>query len=91
MSEIVTPEAVALRLFEIIAKHEGKSNAGADRKWILDTYAECLRVVKNPVGSSDPDEPGGKPPARDVVSERLAEMNERRGEGNAHPSGPSES
>ena len=90
MSEIGTPEAVALRLFEIIAGHEGKSNAGADRKWVLDTYAECLRVVRNPVRSSDPDEPGGES-ARDVVGKRLAEVSDRLREGNAHPSGPSES
>ena len=51
-----SPEAVAFRLFEIIAASEGKAlshsmagNANAERKWVLDTYAECLRAVTNPV------------------------------------------
>ncbi len=55
----MTPEAVALELLKIIAAVEKKSlmSAGAgllagegfttaDRGWILQTYAECLSVVK---------------------------------------------
>jgi hypothetical protein len=87
-AESGTPEAVALRLFELIVASERK--AGADRKWILDTYAQCIRVVRNHGGSSDPEEPAGKR-ARDVVAERLAEYSDRIPEGNAHPSDPSES
>lgn len=48
-----TPEIVALALLERIARSEGrhfdvKPEAGAttaDRRWILDTYAECLEAV----------------------------------------------
>jgi hypothetical protein len=51
-----SPEQVAFKLMEIIANHEDKvlrgSTSGptkkADRKWILDTYAECLATVRNP-------------------------------------------
>jgi hypothetical protein len=55
----IPPKAIALRLFEIIAASEGKilshstmASANADRKWVLDTYAECLRTVTNPNGRS---------------------------------------
>jgi hypothetical protein len=44
-------EEVAYTLFRHIAIAEGKKidNAEApERKWILDTYAECLRTVRNP-------------------------------------------
>lgn len=52
-----SPEAVALELYEQVIKCEGKAfgppntswNPGysaADRKWILDTYAECLEATK---------------------------------------------
>jgi hypothetical protein len=49
-----TPEAVALTLFHLMARAEGKvfnprHDNNADRKWILDTYAECLFTVMNPV------------------------------------------
>lgn len=49
-----TPEAVALNLFEKIARCErvefaaGHLDEGyqtVDRAWILDTYAECLRAA----------------------------------------------
>ena len=45
-----TPEQVALTLFHIIARVEGKSLDwnGADREWILDTYAECIRTIREP-------------------------------------------
>jgi hypothetical protein len=47
-----SPEQVAFKLMEIIAYSEGKllrsgsSNAAADRVWLLDTYAECLRATR---------------------------------------------
>ena len=46
-----SPEEVALKLTQIIASVEKRSLAGhvantADRKWLLDTYAECLLAVK---------------------------------------------
>jgi hypothetical protein len=82
MSESGTPEAVALRLFEIIAANERKT--GADRKWVLDTYAECIRAVRNPGGSSDLGKPAGES-AGDIVQRRLAEMSERNREGGAPP------
>ena len=47
-----SPEYVAYRLLRDIAGVEEKSKgpaytmANADRKWILDTYAECLHTVK---------------------------------------------
>jgi hypothetical protein len=50
---VSTPEAVALALFQAIVRAEGKSfdperQGSADRKWILDTYAECLNTIQNP-------------------------------------------
>ncbi len=52
-----SPEQVAFRLLQEIARAENKSLHGGgpfgagdkpDRKWLLDTYAECLDVVQNP-------------------------------------------
>jgi hypothetical protein len=46
-----SPEQVAYKLLQIVASNEGKSLTGgatADRKWLLDTYAECLHTVRNP-------------------------------------------
>jgi hypothetical protein len=45
-----TPEQVALSLFHIIARVEGKSLDfnGADREWILNTYAECISTIREP-------------------------------------------
>ena len=45
-----SPEYVAFRLLERIAmvENRGFNAGGADRRWILDTYAECLLVVQNP-------------------------------------------
>ena len=47
-----SPEQIAYKLLETIASNEKKtlhwsvgSNATADRKWLLDTYAECLAAV----------------------------------------------
>ena len=48
------PEIVALAMLERIARSEGrqfehKPEAGmavADRKWILDTYFDCLQAVR---------------------------------------------
>ena len=55
-----TIEEVAYKLLELICAVEQKdltsSTAASsgktkpDRKYILDTYAECLSVVKDPVG-----------------------------------------
>jgi hypothetical protein len=51
-----SPESVAYRLLQLIADLENKTLHGnpskdrtnADRQWILDTYAECLRAIKTP-------------------------------------------
>jgi hypothetical protein len=50
-----SPEHVAYELLEAIARVEGKvfhrnssGSATADRKWILDTYAECIKAVRHP-------------------------------------------
>ena len=49
-----SPQQVAYKLLEIIASNEGKTlrydgdKASADRKWLLDTYAECLTTVSQP-------------------------------------------
>ena len=51
-----TPEHMAYRLFLHVAELETKHLHGdpsrdrtiADRKWVLDTYAECLRAVRSP-------------------------------------------
>lgn len=51
MAEITgdTPQAVALRLMELIGFSEKKSlgtaTTTADRQWILDTYKECINSV----------------------------------------------
>jgi hypothetical protein len=44
-----TQEGAALVLFQLVANAEGKhfASGGADKKWILDTYAECLRSVRS--------------------------------------------
>jgi hypothetical protein len=49
-------ESVAFRLMLLVADLENKTLHGnparertlADRQWILDTYAECLRAVRLP-------------------------------------------
>lgn len=46
-----TPQQIAYRLFHDVARAEGKLDPtgnlikAPDRKWILDTYAECLRAT----------------------------------------------
>lgn len=49
-----SPEKIALKLMEVVAKIEGKllysssdhPDRVADRKYVLDTYAECLAAVR---------------------------------------------
>jgi hypothetical protein len=49
-----TPEHIAYILLTVVAKREGKSlgasstEVTADRKWLLDTFAECMQAVKDP-------------------------------------------
>lgn len=50
-----TPEQIAYELMTCIAHNERKTlriahgdPATADRKWILDTYAECIQTVREP-------------------------------------------
>lgn len=51
-----SPEKIAYKLLENVASVERKAlhhtehreYTVADRKWILDTYAECLEAVKVP-------------------------------------------
>lgn len=49
-----SPEEIAYKLMNVIGHAEGKrlhlTEPKADRNWILDTYAECLRTVKDPFG-----------------------------------------
>ena len=51
MAEITgdSPQAVALRLLEIIAVNEGKRlsdpDHAPDRQWVLSTYKECIDTV----------------------------------------------
>jgi hypothetical protein len=51
-----SPEQIAYKLLLLIASKEGKlidECATENRKWLLDTYAECLRTVQNPSGRSE--------------------------------------
>lgn len=48
-----SPEHVALKLFYEVARAEKKETAltsgqPVDRKWVLDTYAECVTAVRAP-------------------------------------------
>ena len=45
-----SPEQVAFRLFLEVAKAEENIGAKPDRKWILQTYDECLRAVTKTPG-----------------------------------------
>lgn len=52
-----SPEQVAFKLLELVALTEGQlikssreNGNKADRKWILDTYAECILAVRSPHG-----------------------------------------
>jgi hypothetical protein len=50
-----SPEQIAYKLLLLIASKEGKlidDCATENRKWLLDTYAECLRTVRNPSSRS---------------------------------------
>ena len=45
------PEQVAFKLMKELANVEGRdlylgAKNAADRKWVLDTYAECLHAVR---------------------------------------------
>lgn len=54
-----SPEKVALDLVQHIARMEGKilyqnrdsREQTADRKWLLDTYAECIDTVRHGTGA----------------------------------------
>ena len=51
-----SPEQIAYKLLLLIASKEGKlidDCATENRKWLLDTYAECLRTVQNPSSRSE--------------------------------------
>lgn len=56
-----SPEQVAYELFRHVAAAEkmtlglGPNPSNTDRKWILDTYAECLQTVQNPYGRKGAD------------------------------------
>lgn len=46
-----SPEHVALQLLRLVAGIEGKplnNQSGINRKWLLDTYAECLLAIRDP-------------------------------------------
>ena len=44
-----SPEYVAFKLYHEITRIEARGEK-PDRKWILDTYAECLLAVRQPQG-----------------------------------------
>jgi hypothetical protein len=56
-----TPEQVALTLFHMVANverramHHGATGdwKSADRQWILNTYAECLRAIQQPQAKTE--------------------------------------
>ena len=51
MTESQTPEQIAYLLLKYVAKAEGvelEDTRKATRKWILDTYAECIITVRTP-------------------------------------------
>jgi hypothetical protein len=64
-----SPEHIAFRLLELIMSVEGASRAAGslDRKWILDTYGECLTRVRRPVSSTKV-----SPEAAERLARRLA-------------------
>ena len=50
-------EEIAYKLLYLVAWGEDKDLDAwgkCDRKWILDTYAECLRTVQNPAARPEP-------------------------------------
>lgn len=66
-----SPEKIALDLMRVIAESEGvllhrpsgPSRHSASRKWILDTYAQCLHVVRG--NRPEPNEGETAPKASD--------------------------
>jgi hypothetical protein len=44
---------IAAKEGKLLDEPSGGGHATADRKWLLDTYAECLRTVQNPSNRSD--------------------------------------
>ena len=56
LATVNTPEKVALDLMQMIAHvemkalHSGAADGwtSADRAWMLDTYAECIRTIREP-------------------------------------------
>ena len=74
-SNSTTPESVALQLLHIVAHAENKSlhegvssnQTKPDRRWIIQTYRECLLAVQHP--QQDPSEIMGQAhPAPDGAS-----------------------
>lgn len=64
-----SPEHVALKLYQQIADLEAdalRRGDGLTRKWILDTFAECLETVRNPErrGTGGSTSEGATPEAR---------------------------
>lgn len=52
MAESQTPEQIAYLLLRHVAMAEGielDESKKTSRKWILDTYAECIITVRTPV------------------------------------------
>jgi hypothetical protein len=52
-----SPEEVAYKLMYVVAWGENKNLddwGKADRKWILDTYAECLLAIRDPAARLPP-------------------------------------
>jgi hypothetical protein len=62
-----TPEEIALKLLYVVSWGENidlEAWGKADRKWILDTYAECLLAVRDPAArlarATQEDQGGGR-------------------------------
>lgn len=62
-----SPEDIALKLLYVVSWGENidlEAWGKADRKWILDTYAECLLTVRDPAARlSRSESEGDSPPA----------------------------
>ena len=57
MAEFQIPEQVAYNLLKHVAKAEGvelEETRKTTRKWILDTYAECIITVRTPASRFGP-------------------------------------
>src|ERR1700732_3196468 len=46
---------IAAKEGKLLDEPSGGGHATADRKWLLDTYAECLRTVQNPSSRERPE------------------------------------